>query len=80
MHGLSAADAVLQAALAELGKRPGESAKEVNVKVGRLLFADIAQFTSAWDLIAQDTPLKSAKLTVEVVDGRRCALAGVVFG
>ena len=79
MHGLSAADAVLHRVLAESGRNPGKSVVEVKVKVGRFMFADLEEFTAAWQLIIQDTPLAGAKLTLDVVDGRDCILEAVVF-
>jgi Zn finger protein HypA/HybF involved in hydrogenase expression len=79
MHGLSAADAVLHKVLSESERNPGRRVLEVKVKVGRFMFADMEEFTSAWQLIIQDTPLAGAKLTLDVVDGRDCILEAVVF-
>jgi Zn finger protein HypA/HybF involved in hydrogenase expression len=63
----------------QMEKNPGKSVVEIRVKIGRYLFADLDVFTSAWNLITQDTPLSNAKLTVESADGRECALSGVIF-
>jgi len=79
MHGLSVADALIQNVLKEVDRRGGVFPKDVRVKVGRDMFSTLDELTGAWKLLTQDTPLKNAKLTVEVVRGRDCVLSDLVF-
>jgi len=79
MNGLTAADGIIKAVAAETRKSPGRHVSEVRVKVGRFMFADIAELTSAWNLLVTDTPLRSAKFTVKTIDDRICVLDEVIF-
>ena len=79
MHGLGMADALLHKVEGQSAQNPGKVVLEVRVKVGRFMFADLSELTSAWELIVRDTPLRDAKLSLELVDGRDCVLSGVVY-
>ena len=79
MHGLKAADILLSKVEAEVAKNPGREVVEVRVKVGRYLFADARELTSAWELIVRDTPLSKARLVLETTDGRDVTLAGLTW-
>jgi Zn finger protein HypA/HybF involved in hydrogenase expression len=79
MHGLTAADAILQKVEEQMEQNTGKNVLEVKVKIGKYLFANEDVFMSAWALIVQDTFLSNAKLTIEIVDGKNCQLSGVLF-
>ena len=76
MHGLSYSEGILKEALAACGGVfNGVSA--VRVRVGSELFTDLNELYSAWELVADDSPLSGVRLLVEDCDGRDCIFLGV---
>jgi Zn finger protein HypA/HybF involved in hydrogenase expression len=79
MHALIAADGILRAVVAEIEKNPHKRVIEIKIKIGKYLFSNLNLFTSSWELIIRDTPLKDSKLTIEQVDGREITMTSVLF-
>ena len=79
MHGLAIADDVIQHAEKALEENEGKTIKEIHLKVGRFMFSDISELTESIKFLAKDSPLQSAEIKVEYIDGHNCIFDKVVF-
>ena len=79
MHGMSVADDVIMQAEKIVKDNPGKRIKEIHLKVGRFMFPNIEELTSAFKFLAKDSIVKDARLEIEYVDGHNCIFDKVVF-
>ena len=79
MHGMSVADDIIQQAERVLKENPGKQLKEIHLKVGRFMFPSEEELLSAYRFLVKDSPVRSAELKIQYVDGHNCVFEKVVF-
>ena len=81
MHEWSIASGIVRAVLKFMEEKGIGGVEEVVVRVGELAQLDVEILSEAFKLISEETPLKGAKLKVEVEPARfRCQRCGAEWG
>lgn len=80
MHELGIANSVLEAARAEMQRRPGARLVKIGLRVGELAGVDPEALRFGFDALASGTDLETASLEIEFCPRRqRCPACGREF-